>query len=183
MRFENRKVLLKDGRECILRPTTAEYSQEMIDYMKITAAETPFLLRYPDEVTYTLENEKEILTRIYEDEKSVMMLAVVDGEVAGNCSINALGYKRRVLHRCSLAIALKKDYWGLGIGTAMIEYLAELAKKIGYEQIELEVVDGNTSAKQLYEKCGFVETGRRIRAMKYDDGTYRDEFVMTKLLY
>ena len=41
MRFENRSVLLKDGRECVLRPTTAEDAQEMIDYMKITAAETP----------------------------------------------------------------------------------------------------------------------------------------------
>ena len=182
MRFENRSVKLKDGRECVLRPTTAEYAQEMIDYMKITAAETPFLLRYPDEVTYTPESEKEILTRIYEDEKTVMMLALVDGQVAGNCSISGLGDKRRILHRCSLAIALKKEYWGLGIGTAMIGYLTELAGRIGYEQIELEVVDGNTSAKHLYEKCGFVETGRRVRAMKYDDGTYRDELVMSKIL-
>ena len=182
MRFENKSVILKDGRECVLRPTTAEYAQEMIDYMKITAAETPFLLRYPDEVKYTPESEKEILTRIYEDEKTVMMLALVDGQVAGNCSISGLGDKRRILHRCSLAIALKKDYWGLGIGTAMIGYLTELAGRIGYEQIELEVVDGNTSAKHLYEKCGFVETGRRVRAMKYDDGTYRDELVMSKLL-
>ena len=182
MRFENRSVKLKDGRECVLRPTTAEYAQEMIDYMKITAAETPFLLRYPDEVTYTPESEKEILTRIYEDEKTVMMLALVDDQVAGNCSISGLGDKRRILHRCSLAIALKKEYWGLGIGTAMIGYLTELAGRIGYEQIELEVVDGNTSAKHLYEKCGFVETGRRVRAMKYDDGTYRDELVMSKIL-
>ena len=94
MRFENRSVRLKDGRECVLRPTTAEYAQEMIDYMKITAAETPFLLRYPDEVKYTLENEKEILARIYGDEKTVMMLALVDGQVAGNCSISGLGDKR-----------------------------------------------------------------------------------------
>ena len=64
----------------------------------------------------------------------------------------------------------------------MIGYLTELAGRIGYEQIELEVVDGNTSAKHLYEKCGFVETGRRVRAMKYDDGTYRDELVMSKIL-
>ena len=98
MRFENRSVQLKDGRECVLRPTTAEYAQEMIDYMKITAAETPFLLRYPDEVKYTLENEKEILARIYGDEKTVMMLALVDGQVAGNCSISGLGDKRRILH-------------------------------------------------------------------------------------
>lgn len=182
MKFEHRTVMLKDGRECILRPTTAEYAEEMIEYMKLTAAETPFLLRYPDEVCYTLEQEREILTRLYEDEKSVMMLAIVDGKVAGNSSINGLGYKRRILHRCGLAIALKKEFWGLGIGTAMIGYLSELAGKIGYEQMELDYVDGNDTARHLYEKCGFVATGRHVRAMKYDDGTYRDEIIMSKTL-
>lgn len=182
MRFEERQIRLKNGTICTLRPTTSEYAQEMIDYMKLTAAETPFLLRNPDEVRFTLEKERELLDYIYRDEHSVMMLALVDGKVVGNSSINGMGEKRRVWHRCSLAIALKKEYWGMGIGTAMIRYLTELAKQIGYEQMELEVVDGNDRAKALYEKCGFVETGRHINAMKYDDGTYRDEIIMYKSL-
>ena len=182
MKFEHRKVTLKDGRTCVLCPTYPEYAEEMIEYLKITAAETPFVLRYPDEVNYTLEGEKEILGRLLEDEGSVMMLALVDGKVAGNASINGLGNKRKILHRCSLAIALKKEYWNLGIGKAMIEYLIELAKKIGFEQMDLEVVDGNDNAKYLYEKCGFVETGKRMRALKDDDGTYRDEILMYRVL-
>ena len=47
--------------------------------MKQTAAETPYLLRYPDEVTYTLESEKEILGNMLADPNSVMMVAIVDG--------------------------------------------------------------------------------------------------------
>ncbi len=105
-----------------------------------------------------------------------------NGRVAGNCAINGIGTKRRILHRCSLAIALKKEFWGLGIGKAMITYLTDLAGQIGFEQIDLEVVEGNDSAKALYEKCGFVETGRRVRALKYDDGTYRDEILMVKFI-
>ena len=62
------------------------------------------------------------------------------------------------------------------------EVKEELARQIGYEQIELEVVDGNDTAKRLYEKCGFVETGKQVRALKYDDGTYRDEYIMIKVL-
>ena len=182
MRFESRNVTLKDGRKCVLRPTHPDDASDMIEYLKVIAGETPFLLRYPDEVTYTLESEREILGNLLESNNSVMMVAVVDGEVAGNCSINGLGNKRKILHRCGLAIALKKEFWNLGIGTAMIEYLAELAKKIGYEQMELEVVEGNDSAKRLYEKCGFCETGKHLRALKYDDGTYRDEFIMSKML-
>ena len=134
MKFEPRTLTLKDGRTCILRPTHPDDAADMIEYLKITAAETPFLLRYPDEVNYTLEGEKEILGNLLENEYGVMMLAEVDGRVAGNCSLNGMGNKRRVLHRSSLAIALKKEFWNLGIGTAMMQYLEELARQIGYEQ-------------------------------------------------
>lgn len=182
MRFSERTVTLKDGRTCLLCPTYPEYAADMVEYLKVTAEETPFLLRNPDEVNYTLEREKEILGMLLESEYSVMMVAVVDGKVAGNCSLNGMGDKRRIRHRCSLAIALKKAYWNLGIGTAMIQYLEELARQIGYEQIELDVVAGNDTAKHLYEKCGFVETGKHVRALKYDDGSYRDEFIMSKVL-
>lgn len=48
MRFEERKVLLKDGRTCVLRSASPEYAQEMPDFIQMTSAETKFLLRYPD---------------------------------------------------------------------------------------------------------------------------------------
>ncbi len=182
MKFESRTVQLKDGRTCVLTPTSPEYSEAMIEYMKKTAGETEFLLRYPDEVSYTLEQEREILSSILENPGHAMMVALVDGKVAGNASISGIGSKRKILHRCSLAIALYREYWGLGIGTAMIGYLTELARKIGYRQIDLEVVAENEQAIALYRKCGFTESGRRVRALKFDDGTWHDEILMVKIL-
>lgn len=182
MKFEPRTITLKDGRSCTLRPTHPDDAAEMIDYMKQIAEDTRFTLRTPDEVTFTLEQEREILGHLLEDPGSVMMLAEVAGRVAGNCSISGMGYKSRIRHRCSMAIALKKDYWNLGIGYGMITYLTELAKQIGFEQMELDVVADNERAKKLYEKCGFTETGKHLRALKYDDGTYADEIIMIKLL-
>ena len=182
MKFPEREIILKDGRKCVLRPTGPDLAAEMIEYMKVTAGETEWLLRYPDEVSFTLESEQEILGRILEDPCHVMMAAVVDGKVAGNCSIGGIGNKRKILHRCSLAIALYKKYWGQGIGTAMINYLTELAAQIGYRQIDLEVVAENTQAQALYRKCGFTESGRRINALRFDDGSFHDEILMYKSL-
>jgi len=182
MKFEEKEIILKDGRKCILKPTSAEYAAEMIDYLKKTAAETDYLLRYPDEVNYTLESERDILGRLYEDPYSIMMVSIVDGKVAGNGSINGIGDKRKICHRCSLAIALYQDYWGLGIGKAMIEYMTELARKIGWHQVDLEVVAENERAQHLYKSCGFIESGRRHNALHFDDGTYHDEILMYKNL-
>lgn len=149
MRFEDREIVLKDGRKCILRPTSPEYADQMIEYLEKTSAETPFLLRNPDEVGFTLESEKEILSRLMDDPYTIMMCAVVDGKIAGNGSISGIGEKRKIRHRCSMPIALYKDYWNLGIGTAMISYMTELAGKIGWHQVDLEVVAENEQA-QIY---------------------------------
>ena len=182
MRFPEREITLKDGRTCVLKPTGPEVAAEMIAYMKITAGETEWLLRYPDEVNFTLEGEQDILGKILDDPGHVMMAAIVDGKVAGNASISGIGNKRKILHRCSLAIALYQEYWNLGIGRAMIEYMTQLAKEIGFKQMDLEVVAENTQAQALYRKCGFVETGRRHNALKFDDGSMHDEILMYKEL-
>jgi len=178
MRFPEREITLKDGRTCVLKPTGPEVAAEMVAYMKITAGETEWLLRYPDEVNFTLEGEQDILGKILDDPGHVMMAAIVDGKVAGNASISGIGNKRKILHRCSLAIALYREYWSLGIGRAMIEYLTQLAKEIGFSQMDLEVVAENTQAQALYRKCGFIETGRRHNALKFDDGSMHDEILM-----
>ncbi|MBO7663734.1 MAG: GNAT family N-acetyltransferase [Clostridia bacterium] len=154
----------------------------MIRYLKETSAETEYLLRYPDEITFTLDGEREILGRMLDDPSSVMMVAMVDGRVAGNCSINGIGSKRKIRHRCSVAIALYRDYWHLGIGTAMLAYLTDLAREIGYQQMDLEVVAENTLAQSLYTKCGFAESGRRHHALRFDDGSWHDEILMYKEL-
>ena len=182
MRFSPKEIILKDGRRCVLQPTAPEDAEAMIRYLKETSGETEYLLRYPDEVTFTVEGEREILGRLLEDPASVMMVAMVDGRVAGNCSINGIGSKRKILHRCSMAIALYREFWCLGIGTAMIGYLTELARKIGYRQMDLEVVAENTQAQALYAKCGFIESGRRHHALRFDDGSWHDEILMYKEL-
>jgi len=180
MRFEEREILLKDGRKCILKPNSSEYAEAMIEYLKTTPEETDFLLRYSDEVKYTVEEESKILDGFLDNPYAVMMVAIVDGKVAGNAGVSGIGYQRKLWHRCNLAIALYKEYWGLGIGSAMLDYLTELAKKVGWTQIDLEVVEGNDRALATYKKCGFVETGIRHHALRFDDGTYRDEILMYK---
>lgn len=182
MIFEEKKVKLKDGRTCTLRSVEARDAEDMIKYLQIVSMETPFLLRNEDEVTYTVEEEEQLLQNKRNNPREIMMVAEVEGIIAGNCGIISKGNLRRVYHRCGFAIALKEDYWSIGIGSAMMEYAFNLAKEMEYEQVELEVVDGNNRAKNLYERFGFKETGKNFRSLKYDDGSYRDEYKMVKIL-
>ena len=110
-----------------------------------------------------------------------MIVAEVDGKITGNCQISEIGKSRiKVRHRCSFAIALYKEYWGLGIGSALTELLAEKAAELGYEQMELEVVSSNERAIGLYRKMGFVKTGEIPKAMKFKAGSYDGIDIMVK---
>lgn len=182
MKVEWKETLLKDGRKCILRNALPDDAEAMIEYLKITADETPYLLRYPEEVTYTIELEREILERFLNIERDLMLVAEVDGELAGNCSMSCVGNKIRTKHRCSIGIALFKPFWGLGIGTGMFELMISKAKEVGYEQAELEVVSCNERAIALYQNMGFVKYGERPHGLKYKDGTYANELLMIKYL-
>jgi [ribosomal protein S18]-alanine N-acetyltransferase len=57
-----------------------------------------------------------------------------------------------------LAIALKPDYRGKGIGTLLLEKILQEAKMKGYKQISLSV-DPNNPALRLYERFGFQQVG------------------------
>lgn len=181
MHFSEKHIHLKDGRECTLRAVQPDDAGDMIAYLRTVSGETPFLLRYPDEVTFTEEAEQDLLRHKLDAEDEFMMLAAVDGVVAANCGISSKGWVRRQRHRCGFALSVREAFWHLGLGSAMLSYALELAERIGYEQVELEVVCGNDRAKVLYERFGFEVTGKNVRALKFDDGSYRDEEIMVKL--
>lgn len=178
MRFEPVTFTLKDGRECTLCNATKEHAQGMLDFLLKSSEETDFLLRNPDEVNYTLDDEIEILESKLDDPYSVFIAAIVDGKVAGNCAVYGLSYKRRIRHRSTFAIALLKEYWGLGIGSRMLPLSLKLAKEMRYESIELEVVSVNHRAVHLYQKYGYKIYGEREKALKLDDGRYYTELLM-----
>ena len=64
----------------------------------------------------------------------------------------------------------------------MLQTVLDVAKMLGYEQAELEVVASNEAAIQLYKSIGFEIYGTFPDNMKYKDGTYVDTYWMMKKL-
>lgn len=79
-------------------------------------------------------------------------------------------------------MGILKAYWGLGIGGKIMQTLIECAKLGEFEQIELNVAEKNERAIKMYESFGFIQTGKRLHTMKYEDGTYADFVDMIKFL-
>ena len=138
------------------------------------------MIRGPEEVRTSLEEEVEFIRRNRDDPRGLMLLAFVDGQLAGPCSFAAVNNRNRTRHRCAVGIALYQKFWGMGIGTVLLGEILTSAKAAGYEQAELEVVSTNEAAVGLYQKLGFQVTGTIRHALKYKDGSYADFLFMSK---
>ena len=181
MFFEEKEYVLADKR-ILLRSAKTEEAQLLVDYLKTVCGETRFLLCDPDEMEYTAESEVEFINDKNSSEDSMLVLAFVDGEYAGNCSFAPIENRRRAKHRADIGIALYQKYTGLGLGRLMLQKLLGKIKELGYEQAELTVVSGNDRAYHLYDSLGFKECGRIPKANKYQDGSYSDDIHMVKRL-
>ena len=181
MKFETKSITLKNGKEAILREPRGEDAAEMVAYLKTTAAETDFLMNYPEECRFTEETEKSYLENIVNAKNTLMIVCEIDGRIAGNCSIN-FNSRMKTAHRASVGIALLREFWNLGIGTKLFEAMIDAAKARGVSQMELEFVEGNERAKHLYEKMGFSMVAEKPNAVRLKDGTMLREFFMVKYL-
>ena len=71
-----------------------------------------------------------------------------------------------------------QDYCNMGIGDKMMEECMKWSHDNGVLQIELDVVTTNAKAVNMYKGFGFEIVGTIPRALRYDDGTYADEYIM-----
>ncbi len=172
---------LKDGREALLRSPKEEDIESTLEYLMVSAGETEYIVRYPEECSkYTAEGEKVLFEQKNKSPDAAMVMCIVDGKVAGNCEI-VFSKNIKTRHRASIAIALISEFWNQGIGTKMLQEMIRLAgEREHVTQIELDVVEGNSRARHLYEKMGFRITGVRPNAIRLKDGTFLNEYMMVK---
>ena len=182
MIFNEKEITLKNNRKAIFRTQSATDADRLLDYIKTASGETDFLLRYPEEYeSMSIEQEEQWIDSARYSPNVLMITCFIDGKVSGNCQINfKSGIKTR--HIASVAIAVLRDYWNLGIGSAMFEELITAAIGRGVEIMELEFIEGNDRARHLYEKFGFRVVSEKPNAFKLKDGTMLKEFYMQKYL-
>jgi RimJ/RimL family protein N-acetyltransferase len=181
MYYPSKTITLKDGRSCLFRSPELGDAEEMLGFLRQTAAETHFLLREPVDVTDTLESEQHFIQQLLDSDSHLMIVAEVEGRLAGNCGLN-IKTKSKVKHRSEIGLGLLKEFWGLGIGSAMFDEMITAAKTRGCTQMELLVIQGNERGMSLYVKKGFKVVGTIPNAIHLPDGSYLDEYVMVKKL-
>jgi len=93
----------------------------------------------------------------YGEPRGTLLLAWVDGEVAGCCALrpiddvdysNAAEMKR---------LFVRKAFRGFGLGRQLAEAVLEAGLRMGYTCVLLDTLDDMEAARALYEGLGFEE--------------------------
>lgn len=175
-----RSFFARDGCEVVLRTPKWEDLDDSLELINSLVEERADITR-----TKRVSREEEIdwlsrgLSRLEKDE-TFYMVAEVDGKVVGVSEVNRRlgGYET---HVGALGIAIRNGFRNLGIGIEMMKTLVERAQRMDLKVLTLSAFATNERAIHVYEKVGFVQTGR-IPKKFFKDGKYIDEVIMTKVL-
>jgi putative acetyltransferase len=121
--------------------------------------------------------------RLWEREEGLFSLvACVEDEVVGEISLHATPTRWRMRHVASIGMAVRDDWQGKGVGTALMQAVLDLADNwLNLSRIELRVYTDNTPAIALYEKFGFEIEGTH-RRMAFRNGEYVDGYSMARIV-
>ncbi|PGL71832.1 GNAT family N-acetyltransferase [Bacillus sp. AFS055030] len=70
----------------------------------------------------------------------------------------------------------------MGAGILLIEEAIHLAKSLGLEQLTVNIVEGNETAKKLYEKLGFKTFAKTPNSLKLNNEYWDQEHMMLTLM-
>jgi len=161
--------------EVIIEEAIPEYAKERIEYSKRIGSETDNLSFGKEGFPISVEDEKEYIRAIGNDDKSVEYFAWKNGVLIGSASLS--GLPRRMNHRAELGLTVLKSEWNKGLGSRLLKMAIEYAKSHGIKIINLEVRSDNFRAIYVYEKFGFRKIGTSPAYFKTGD-SYIDFDIM-----
>ena len=134
----SKNITLKDGGLCLLRNATSGDAKDVLENFNKVHGETDFLLSYPDEEGFSIDEEAEFLADKESSSVEIEICSIVNDKIVGLAGISAIGSREKIKHRAEMGINIEKEFWGRGIGRALTEACIDCAKEAGYKQLECD---------------------------------------------
>lgn len=93
----------------------------------------------------------------YAPPRGALLLARVDGELAGCCALRPLDAADYPDAAEMKRLFVRKAFRGFGLGRQLAEAVLDVARQAGYACVLLDTLDDMEAARALYEDLGFGE--------------------------
>lgn len=118
----------------------------------------------------------------YNEVLAIVAVIEEDGKqrIIGSASLKF--YPQEALkHKAELGLSVHDDYQNMGIGTALLQHILDVARRKRLSKVWLHVSTDNNRAIHVYKKAGFNIEGK-LRKESWINGKYRDEYSMALFL-
>ena len=150
---------------------------KFLEYSKIVGTESDNLTFGAEGLPFSISQTADYIRNLSGNPEGVMILAFDEGELLGSGVVSSVSGRARFAHRKDLAITVRKDYWGKGIGSGLMNLLLDFCRKNGAEVVELQVRSDNERAIALYEKFGFEKIGTHKNFFKIGEEYFSADYM------
>ncbi len=182
--IEPKNVTLKNGKKACIRNRTLEDAANVIKCLDRIFSDDRFFLTTLEEIRdqASIEKTNERTELFNAHEYKLLLITEIDGQIVSLSDVQC-GEKKRNQHVARIGISILPEHRDNGLGTAIMQTVIDWATAHPIiEKLALGVYSANTRGSALYEKMGFVEEARKIKEIKYADGTYDDCICMYRLV-
>ena len=93
----------------------------------------------------------------YAAPRGALLLARVDGAVAGCCALRPMDSSDYPNSSEMKRLYVRKAFRGFGLGRQLAEAILDEARRAGYSSVLLDTLDDMEAARALYEDLGFAD--------------------------
>ncbi|HFU4202741.1 TPA: N-acetyltransferase family protein [Streptococcus suis] len=169
-------------KEIVFEEAEPSDAPAFIDFMNQVSKETDYLVMDETGFRFSQEQMETIFEAGLENPRELCLLAKVGSEVIGVISVKS-SRQFRISHIGNIFIAIRKDYWGYGIGSILLDEMLTWVQEMDLlKRLELTVQTRNKVAIHLYQKFGFGIEGTQKRGARTDEGEWLDLYYMGRLI-
>jgi len=169
----------KNGKKVVFRPEQSGDTEMLWKMFSTLSEESASNLLPP----FTRERV-ESWTRNINYNKVLAIVALIEEKneqrIIGSASLK-FNPQETLKHKAELGLTVHDDYQNMGIGTALLNHLIEIARVKKLSKVWLLVSTDNDRAINVYKKTGFTIEGKLCKESCIN-GKYRDEYRMTLFL-
>lgn len=174
--------MAKQAQEVIFKEADPEDAVGLHDLLTKVASETEFLSADEGNFHLSPSDLAESLSKRQESPNQICLVAKIGDKLVGVLNVSA-DQRYRVNHIGDVFIAVRKDYWGHGLGQILMEEAILWAEESGIiRRLELTVQVRNEKAVHIYQKYGFEIEGTKKRGAKTKNGEFLDVYLMGRLI-
>ena len=171
---------LDDHRNYQIREAQLTDAKHLLQYLDAIAYESNFLSFGPNELQISIEEEVNIIKKSKSRSNCLYIVAEFENRIVGVLTVKG-SVRPRLVHIGEFGISVRKEFWGMGIGSRLLDMMELWASSNAViRKLNLRVQVTNTKAIALYKKYGYEIEGR-IRRDTAISNQFIDTYAMGKL--